>query len=656
MKIGNPSFLFLLPLWIAIVLFLILWGRRRWSQRLGMLIAQRLSPLLLSTYSDKKQKLKNFLFLSAIASIGFALTAPQWGFKEEERYAQGIDVLIAVDVSKSMLAEDIKPNRLERTKLAVLDLIQFFAGHRLGLIAFSGNAFLQCPLTLDHNAFIQSLNAMDTDTIPVPGTAIHVAIELAAKVYGETQNQKLLFLFSDGEELADSAITGAHWAKEQNICIYTIGIGSAEGSTIPISVIENNVKKIKPLCDKNGQVIKTTLDEKTLREIAEISEGNYYHLSPIALTHLQRDILNQFPLLKTPSKDNKSIETVYQERYQYFLLLGFLLLILEMLIGTYKKPEQYTISIYYKLSLMIFALFFSMNRLSAKESDGEIHYKNGDFEKALAFYNQQLEKKPGNTELLYNKGTTCLALKQYEEAIDCLKKSTTNAPIALQKKSFYNLGNAFFERGSQCPDTKDVMEQWKESLRHFQSAIDLDEHFEEAKKNAKYVEEALKQLENQSQSSNSPSLEDKKDSDPSQSAQDQQKPEGQGQNASSSPEDKKDGNSSQGAQDQQKSEGQGQNASSSPEDKKDGDPSQGAQDQQKSEGQGQNASSSPEDKKDGDPSQRAQDQQKSEGQRQNASSSPEDKKDGYPSQRTQDQQKSEQQRQSASSSPEDKKD
>ncbi|MDR1303234.1 MAG: VWA domain-containing protein, partial [Puniceicoccales bacterium] len=157
MKIGNTLLLFLLPVWIIFTLVAAMWGERRRARRLGSFITPRLAPLLLSNYSQTKQTFKHFLFLCATALIGFALTAPKWGYKEEERHVQGIDLLIAVDVSKSMLAEDIKPNRLERTKLAIVDLAKSFAGHRLGLIAFAGNAFLQCPLTLDHNAFIQSL-------------------------------------------------------------------------------------------------------------------------------------------------------------------------------------------------------------------------------------------------------------------------------------------------------------------------------------------------------------------------------------------------------------------------------------------------------------------------------------------------------------------
>jgi Ca-activated chloride channel family protein len=548
------------------------------------MVAQRLSPLLLSNHSTGKQNLKNLLFLCAIALIGFALAAPKWGHKEEERYVKGVDLLIAVDVSKSMLAEDIKPNRLERTKLAILDLIKSFTGHRVGLIAFAGDSFLQCPLTLDHNAFIQSLNAIDTDTIPLPGTAINAAIEMAEKVYGQTQNQKLLFLFSDGEELADSAIDGAKQAKKENVCIYTIGIGSTEGVTIPIR--DDRTGKVNPLCDRKGQVVKTSLDEKTLQEIAEITDGQYYHLSPAALSHLQRDILTHFPLLKENSQGNKYIEKVYQERYQLFLLLGLLLLLLEMLLSNYKKPGKYSVSIYYKLSSFVLIFLLSLNHLSAKESKGEIHYKNGEFERALEFYNQQLAKKPDNRELLYNKGTTCLALKQYEEAIDCFKKSVPDAPLALQKKAFYNLGNTFFEQGQSLPEPQKTLEKWKESVRHFQSAVDLDGQFEEAKKNAKYVEEQIKKLEEQQKSQNQQSSDDQKN----QQNQNNQQNQDDQKNQSDQQKDQKDQQDQQSedqqSSDQQKSDGQkDQQDQQSSNDQQSSDQQKDQDDQQKSENQ-----------------------------------------------------------------------
>jgi Ca-activated chloride channel family protein len=451
-----------------------------------------------------------------IGLIGFALTAPKWGYKEEERHVRGIDLLIAVDVSKSMLAEDIKPNRLERTKLAIADLSKSFAGHRLGLIAFAGNAFLQCPLTIDHNAFIQSLDALDTDTIPVPGTAIDGAIALAEEVYAQTPNQKLLFLFSDGEELADSAVAGAQRAKGKGICIYTIGIGSVEGSEIPISAPKTG--KTEFLRDRSGQIVKTALDEKTLKEIAAITEGHYIHLSAAGLTNLQKNITSRFPLLKESSPGNTYLEKVYQERYQPFLLPGFLLLLLEMLISTYKKPEKYTVSIYYRLSLiLLFFTIFLPDRLLALESQGEIFYKNGAYGEALEFYNQALKKRGNDPELLYNKGTTCLALKDYEGAGEAFKAAGVHAPVELQRKIFYNLGNALFEQGKSLADPKETPVKWKESLRHFRSAADLDEHFEAAKKNARYVEEEIKKLEDQQNS------DDKKDS------KDQQNPDDKNQ-------------------------------------------------------------------------------------------------------------------------------
>ncbi|MDR1303295.1 MAG: tetratricopeptide repeat protein, partial [Puniceicoccales bacterium] len=447
------------------------------------------------------------------------------------------------------------------------------------------------------------------DTIPVPGTAIDGAIALAEEVYAQTSNQKLLFLFSDGEELADSAVAGAQRAKEKNICIYTIGIGSAEGSMIPISAPKTG--KVEFLRDRSGQIVKTALDEKTLKEIATATEGHYAHLSAAGLTNLQKNITSRFPLLKKSSPENTYLEKVYQERYQPFLLLGFLLLLLEMLIGTYKKPEKYTVSIYYRLSLIL--LFFSIflpDRLLARDSQGEIFYKNGAFGEALEFYNRELEKRKDDPELLYNKGTTCLALGHYEEAGQAFKAASAHAPVELQRKIFYNSGNALFGQGKSLPDPKATLAAWNESLRHFRSAADLDERFEEAKKNARYVEEEIKKLEDQQNPNNQENPKDKKDSKDQQNPDDQNQQDNQkdqqNSNNQENPDDKKDSKDQQNPgdknqQDNQKDQ-QNPNNQDNPEDKKDSKDQQNPDDKKQQDNQkdqqNSNNQENPEDKKD----------------------------------------------------------
>ncbi|MDR1366860.1 MAG: VWA domain-containing protein [Puniceicoccales bacterium] len=457
--------------------------------------AERLFPVVLQNYSPAREKFKHLLFLAAILFIGFSLAAPRWGYKEEERYTKGVDLLVAVDVSKSMLANDIKPNRLERTKLAILDLLQKFSGHRVGLIAFAGTSFLQCPLTLDYNAFTQSLNALDTDLIPVPGTAINSALELAEKVYSQTHNQRLLLLFSDGEELAESAIDGAKRAKGDEIFVYTVGIGSPEGSTIPIVSAKTGFSE--ELRDRKGQVVRTVLDEETLQKIAEITDSRYYRLSPRALEQLKRDILEKFPLLKEKSAGNSYIEKVPQERYQIFLLLGFLLLILEMLIHTARKRMRYSVSIYYQLSALTILLCLSFSQLSAKDSRGETLYKEGKFKEALEFYNENLKKNPNDNATLFNKGTTSLAMMDYEGAEESFKQALPGAPVGLQKNIFYNLGNTLFQKGMGLANPQDKLQQWEDSKKNFQSAVDLDSQFGDAKQNLQYVEEEIRKLKDQ---------------------------------------------------------------------------------------------------------------------------------------------------------------
>ncbi|MDR0418456.1 MAG: VWA domain-containing protein [Puniceicoccales bacterium] len=511
MSIGNYIFLFLLPIWGLFVLLFLIWGRRRKYRLLRKFTAERLFPVVLQNYSPAREKFKHMLFLAAILFIGFSLAAPRWGYKEEERYTQGVDLLVAVDVSKSMLADDIKPNRLERTKLAILDLLQKFSGHRVGLIAFAGTSFLQCPLTLDYNAFTQSLNALDTDLIPVPGTAIHSALELAEKVYSRAHNQRLLLLFSDGEELAESAIGGAKQAKDAEIFVFTIGIGSPEGSTIPVVSAKTGFPE--ELRDRKGQVVRTMLDEETLQKVAEITDGQYYRLSPRALEQLKRDILEKFPILKEKSAENSYIEKIPQERYQVFLLLGFLLLILEMLIHTARKQTRYSVSIYYQLSALAILLLLSFSQLSARDSRGEALYKEGKFGEALEFYDETLAKNPNNNAILYNKGTTLLTMRDYEGAEKSFKQALPDAPVELQKNVFYNLGHTFFQKGMGLTDPQGKLQQWEDSKKNFQSAIDLDPQFNDAKQNLQYVEEEIRKLKDQQERQNQQKSDQNKDED-----------------------------------------------------------------------------------------------------------------------------------------------
>ena len=209
---AQPQFLLygLLALVLA-GLFFFATERRAWA-RLGDFAASGLLQRLVQSHSRRRLWIKNTLLLAVLLMVFISLARPQWGANWEKAETRGIDIMIALDTSRSMLAEDISPNRLERSKLAILDLLDEVKGDRIGLIAFAGNAFLQCPLTLDYQAFRQTLAAVDTETIPVGGTDVAAAIDEAEAYFEKSGNDRLLILITDGEDLEASGVQRAREA------------------------------------------------------------------------------------------------------------------------------------------------------------------------------------------------------------------------------------------------------------------------------------------------------------------------------------------------------------------------------------------------------------------------------------------------------------
>jgi Ca-activated chloride channel family protein len=285
------------------------------------------------TVSAARKIWKIVLTASALLLCIFALARPQWGFEWQEIKRTGLDMLIAVDVSKSMLATDVKPNRLERTKLAIKDLVKKLNGDRIGLIAFAGTAFLQCPLTIDYNGFLLTLDDLNTETIPRASTSISSAIKEAIEVFkGPEKKFKVLVLVTDGEELEGNALAAAGEAAQAGVRIYCIGVGTAEGDLIP-AINEQGERAY--LADRQGQAVKSRLNEDLLKRIAVASGGGYVHAtqSDFGLILLYDKVISKLEKHELESKMKKH----YQERYQIFLGIAVALLLIESLFSERKR-------------------------------------------------------------------------------------------------------------------------------------------------------------------------------------------------------------------------------------------------------------------------------------------------------------------------------
>lgn len=285
------------------------------------------------SFAPGRKKIKDIMMITAILFMMLALIRPQWGFKWQEVKRQGLDILIAIDTSNSMLAEDVKPNRIERAKLAVKDFIKKIRGDRIGLIAFSGTAFLQCPLTADYAGFLLTLQDVDVDTIPVGGTSISKAIYTALKSYeGGKGKYKILIVITDGEDLEGGVDEAIERAKQDNVMISCVGIGTPEGELIPLKGEEGKKGFLR---DAEGNVVKTRLDEETMKKIA-LSTGGVYVRSTGAEFGL--DLIYEEKLSKLEKQDIESkMEKQYNERFQLPLALAFVLLLLEPMLGDRKR-------------------------------------------------------------------------------------------------------------------------------------------------------------------------------------------------------------------------------------------------------------------------------------------------------------------------------
>ncbi|MFS4415581.1 VWA domain-containing protein [Maribacter sp. 2307ULW6-5] len=316
--------LLVIPAILLLFVWNLFWKNRTRKKFADAELLKRLAP----NRSRYKAGLKMLVFLLALALLVVGLVNPKIGTKLETVTREGVDIVFAVDVSKSMLAEDIAPNRLEKAKRLVSEIINQLASDRVGIIAYAGQAFPQLPITTDYGAAKMFLQAMNTDMLTSQGTAIDAAIELAATYYDDQeQTNRVLFIISDGEDHSeDATLAAVEDAVEQGIMVYTIGVGQAKGAPIPLkrNGIVESLKK-----DSAGEVVITRLNEEILTEIASEGNGRYLDGSntDLAVETIKEELLQM---------DKKEFEAKqfaeFQDQFQWFLGGAFLLLFLEIFI------------------------------------------------------------------------------------------------------------------------------------------------------------------------------------------------------------------------------------------------------------------------------------------------------------------------------------
>ncbi len=324
--------LFLIPL--LAVFFIFAFSQKKKAMALfgSLALVQRLS----ASVSRKRQVVKRILALIIVLFLVLAIARPQLGTRLKNVEREGQDIMIALDVSYSMMAEDIKPNRLEKAKHEIASLVDRLQGDRVGLVAFAGEAFIQCPLTLDYGAAKMFLDIMDPELIPVPGTAIGAAIEKAASAFVEKERKyKVLILITDGEDHVTDPLEMARAASKEGIVIYCVGIGSTGG--VPIPVEDERGRQTGYKKDRSGEVVMTKLDELTLEKIALETSGKYYRASPgeVELEKIYEDIG------KMEKKALSSQQFAqFEDRFQFLLASAIVLLIIEAFLPERRRQKR----------------------------------------------------------------------------------------------------------------------------------------------------------------------------------------------------------------------------------------------------------------------------------------------------------------------------
>jgi Ca-activated chloride channel family protein len=494
MQFARPEYLNLLWALPALVLFFA-WSFRKRRKRLEKIISLSLAPHLTEQFSRSKAILRT-LFLTGFFLFGILAAAhPQWGVRLDTVRRHGVDLIAALDTSYSMNAEDIAPNRLEKAKGEIRRLVQKSGEDRLGLVTFSGTAFVQCPLTLDHGAIDLFLDVAGTGMLPEPGTSLASAIETATSAFVEKERKyKVLVLFTDGEDLEGQVDKAVRKAREAGVVIYAVGVGTPQGKPIPIRNSKGEVIEYRK--DPNGQIVISSLDERSLASIASQTGGRYFRAttSEAEIDTLAQDIAG----LEKKEFESRLFQN-YEDRFQYALAVAILFLFAALWTSERRKPGSnwlgrvgasvrtggLTATLIVAVALVLPQPGRAESHAS-KNNKGNRLFDQGQFEEAEKAYIAAQGGGPGKPEILYNLGNSLIKQKKYQEGVRSLAQSMEKGDKNIKEKGWYNTGNALFSMGN-----------YKEAADAFIRTLKLDPRDMDAKHNLELALLKLRQQEQQ---------------------------------------------------------------------------------------------------------------------------------------------------------------
>ncbi|MEO6254196.1 MAG: VWA domain-containing protein [Ferruginibacter sp.] len=484
------------PLLLVLYFFVLYW-KKKTIRKIG---DANLVKEMIKNYSPQKFALKFLLTVAAFVLCAFALANLRSPKGVEKVDRNGIDIIIALDVSKSMLAQDIKPNRLERAKQALSKLIDKLGNDRVGIVVFAGRAYLQMPLTGDHGAAKMYLASASTDIVPTQGTVISDALKMSYSSFNSKEKKyKAVVLISDGEDHDEGALTMAGKMADEGIVINTVGIGSPQGSTIPDELTNLDKKDI------NGNVVISRLNEEELKKIAEKGNGTYQLFANT--DELVNALDTQLGNMDQRTVKEDSLVN-YENYFPYFLMLALVLLVVELFISERKRSGLVNLNAVKKIalvSLLIIGNCFLPMALFAQDEKplikkGNEAYEKKEYDKAIINYQQATEKAPANPTAQYNLGNALYKNKKPDEAVQAYENALANATSNADK------AKAFYNKGVVLQHNKKLAE----CIEAYKNALKLDPQDEDARQN---LQRALQQQKEQQKKDDKDKKEEKKPKD-----------------------------------------------------------------------------------------------------------------------------------------------
>jgi Ca-activated chloride channel family protein len=483
MKFFRIEMLFLIWTVPLLLLVFILGIKKRTKILTGFASARGLAAIAPRQMYTRRRWIKTALILPALFFMAVALSGPQYGYRWQEIERKGIDIIIALDCSRSMLATDIKPSRLDRAKREVFDLLGMLKGDRVGLVAFAGTAFLQCPLTIDYEAFYLFLNVLSPEFLPVGGTDIPGAVITALSGFNHKDNSaKAVILITDGESTTGDPMSAAEKAKAAGVKLFTIGVGKDDG--VPVPNEQGGFKK-----DASGKIVITRLDEGSLKKMALLTGGTYVRsvAGDMDLDAVYNSEIRGKMDVSTLSSGRKQ---VWEDRYQWFLILALVMLIADLLLPSTTKAVR--------VPILLLALVCSPSLALASDVYQSIQkgleaYQSQDYEAALKYFIDAQLEDPDRSEILYNIGSAYYKLGDFNAALENYSHVLNSENKSIKHKALYNRGNANYR-----------MNKLEDAISDYEAALKIDPGDQEARQNLDFVKKKIKMQEKQQhqQSSN----------------------------------------------------------------------------------------------------------------------------------------------------------